>query len=100
MAEKAGKRSCTRTKRRVRSTLLLILQILIASIAALATVVATGDSAPAKQSYEVAATLTSQLQAELEKLNALLAKDVPAFNDLVRKLDIPALTTRSPFFLP
>jgi len=60
-------------------------------IAALASVVDSADARPTDQSFEVFKYLSGQADAEIEKLKAFLEKDLPAFNDLCRKLEIPAI---------
>ena len=60
-------------------------------IAALGNVVASADAKPTNQSLEVFAALSAALQAQLDRLQAVLDADVPAFNRLVREADIPAI---------
>ncbi len=60
-------------------------------IAALAALIGGSDAAPTSQSYQVAESLAAQLQAELARLNRIIAMDLKAFNQLVRKEDIPPI---------
>jgi photosystem II stability/assembly factor-like uncharacterized protein len=60
-------------------------------IAALVGVVASADARPTSQSYTVFEELSDKADAEIKKLQAVLEKDLPAFNELVRKADIPAV---------
>ncbi|MGA8938807.1 MAG: hypothetical protein WB439_06555 [Acidobacteriaceae bacterium] len=53
-------------------------------------------SAPTAQSYEVFKELSAQLQVQLDKLHDIDAKDVTAFNRMVRDENIPAITIASP----
>ncbi|MEK6767662.1 MAG: ATP cone domain-containing protein, partial [Gemmatimonadota bacterium] len=64
-------------------------------LAALGSVVAGGDARPTDQSYAVFEDLSSQLQAQLDRLRAIVETDVPAFNALVRERDVPALIVRT-----
>jgi hypothetical protein len=60
-------------------------------IAALSSVVESADARPTDQSYEVFKYLSDKADVEVEKLKAVLEKDLPAFNALCRKLEIPAV---------
>jgi photosystem II stability/assembly factor-like uncharacterized protein len=63
-------------------------------IAALAGVVTGTDAKPTDQSYQVFDDLSAQLQVQLDRLKALLDTDVPAFNELVKGLNLPAVRVR------
>ncbi|HET7870969.1 MAG TPA: hypothetical protein VFL42_00545 [Terriglobales bacterium] len=63
---------------------------------ALGGVVESADSAPTQASYEVFDMLDRQLDEQLAKWKQVLAADVPAFNDLVRKQDVPAVVLAKP----
>jgi hypothetical protein len=63
-------------------------------IAALAGVVASADAAPTDQSVQVFDQLSAALQAQLDRLKAILDVDVPAFNKLVKDGDVPAVILR------
>jgi len=54
--------------------------------------VASSDSPPTAQSYQVYEGLASAANGELKTLNALLSTDLAAFNKLVREENIPAVT--------
>ena len=60
-------------------------------IAALVGVVTSADARPTDQSYTVFEELSSKADAEIKKLKVILETDLPAFNELVRKADIPAV---------
>jgi len=60
-------------------------------IAAVASVVESADARPTDQSYDVFKYFSDKADVELEKLKAVLEKDLPAFNALCRKLEIPAV---------
>lgn len=53
--------------------------------------VEAGDSAPTQQQYEVARMLRSQLDQQQAAWKQILSTDVPAFNELVRKSNVPTL---------
>jgi hypothetical protein len=65
-------------------------------LAALGGVVARSETPPTNQSYAVYDALVSQIDAELQKLAQLLKSDVPAFNQLVRDQNIPAVVLKPP----
>jgi photosystem II stability/assembly factor-like uncharacterized protein len=60
-------------------------------LVALGGVVDSADSAPTQVSYEVFAMLSKQLDEQLAKWKQVLGTDVPAYNDVVRKQDVPAI---------
>ncbi|HEV2828757.1 MAG TPA: hypothetical protein VGW76_14255, partial [Pyrinomonadaceae bacterium] len=64
-------------------------------LAALAGVVQSADAAPTDQSYAVYEDIISQIDAQLAKLSQIMKTDVPAFNQLVRDQNIPAVTVKS-----
>jgi hypothetical protein len=63
-------------------------------IAALASVVASSDSRPTDQSYEVFKELSALADAQLKKLKSIIEKDLPDFNDVVKKAKIPAIVIK------
>jgi photosystem II stability/assembly factor-like uncharacterized protein len=65
-------------------------------LVALGGVVASADSAPTQASYEVFNLLSKQLDEQLGKWKQVLATDVPAFNDVVRKQAVPAIILAGP----
>jgi hypothetical protein len=65
-------------------------------LVALAGVVGSADSAPTKVSYDVFDILSKQLDEQLGKWKQILSTDVPAYNDGVRKQDVPALIVGKP----
>ncbi|HEX8456867.1 MAG TPA: hypothetical protein VF656_06075 [Pyrinomonadaceae bacterium] len=60
-------------------------------LAALGGVVSSADSAPTEQSYAVYEDLTAKIDAQLQRLDAVMKTDLPAFNALVREQNIPAV---------
>jgi photosystem II stability/assembly factor-like uncharacterized protein len=65
-------------------------------LAALAGVVQSADAAPTDQSYAVYDELVVQIDGQLAKLAQIMKTDVPAFNQLVRDQNIPAVTVKLP----
>jgi photosystem II stability/assembly factor-like uncharacterized protein len=63
-------------------------------IAALIGVVSSGDAKPTDQSYTVFEGLSGKADVQIEKLKAVLEFDLPAFNELVRKANIPAVVLK------
>ncbi len=54
-------------------------------------IVQAGDGAPSRQQYEVFKMLTGQLDRQLEAWKQIMASDVPAFNQMVKANNVPAL---------
>jgi hypothetical protein len=65
-------------------------------LAALAASVASSDTAPTEPSYAVYRDLSARMDAELAKLERVMAEDVPAFNRLVRENEVPAVRLPTP----
>ena len=63
-------------------------------LAALGGVVGSAEAAPTAQSYAVYDELVTQIDAELQKLAQIMRTDVPAFNQLVRDQNIPAVVVK------
>jgi photosystem II stability/assembly factor-like uncharacterized protein len=63
---------------------------------ALSGVVGSADSAPTQQSYEVFDMLTNQLNEQLAKWKEIVSTDVPAYNNLVKQQEVPALKVTQP----
>jgi hypothetical protein len=63
-------------------------------LAALTGVVASADAAPTAQSYAVYEEIVAQINAQLQKLDAILKTDLPAFNKVVRDQEIPAVVLK------
>ncbi len=57
----------------------------------MAAVVQAGDNAPTKQEYEVFQMLRGKLDQQLASWKQIMSTDVPAFNQLVKNSDVPAL---------
>jgi photosystem II stability/assembly factor-like uncharacterized protein len=60
-------------------------------LVALGGVVESSDSAPTQVSYEVFDMLSQQLDEQLTKWKQILGTDIPAYNDVVRKQEVPAI---------
>ena len=60
-------------------------------IAGVASVVASADSRPTDQSYEVFKELSEKADEQILKLKKILESDIPAFNKLVLEAGIPAI---------
>jgi photosystem II stability/assembly factor-like uncharacterized protein len=60
-------------------------------LVALGGVVDSADSAPTQASYDVFAMLSQQLDEQLAKWKQILNTEIPAFNELVRKQEVPAI---------
>ncbi|MBZ5504380.1 MAG: glycosyl hydrolase [Acidobacteriia bacterium] len=65
-------------------------------LVALGGVVESGDSAPTQVSYEVFAMLGKQLDEQLAKWKQILGTDVPAYNEVVKKQEVPAIILAKP----
>ena len=63
-------------------------------LAALAGVVSRSETPPTAQSYAVYDELGAQIDAQLQKLGQVMKTDVPAFNQLVRDANIPAVVVK------
>ena len=63
-------------------------------LAALGGVVGSADAAPTAQSYAVYDEVVTAIDAELQKLSQIIKTDVPAFNQLVRDQNIPAVVIK------
>jgi hypothetical protein len=63
-------------------------------LAALGGVVQSADAAPTDQSYAVYDELVAQIDAQLGKLGQIMKSEVPAFNQLVRDQNVPAVTVK------
>jgi photosystem II stability/assembly factor-like uncharacterized protein len=63
-------------------------------LAALGGVVGGAEAAPTAQSYAVYDELVAAIDAELAKLSQIMKTDVPAFNQLVRDQNIPAVVVK------
>ena len=63
-------------------------------LAALGGVVGSAEAAPTAQSYAVYDELVTAIDAELQKLSQIVRTDVPAFNQLVRDQNIPAVVIK------
>jgi photosystem II stability/assembly factor-like uncharacterized protein len=69
-------------------------------LAALGGVVASAEAAPTAQSYVVYDDIVAQIDAQLQKLAQIMKTEVPAFNQLVREQNIPAVVVKPPAETP
>jgi hypothetical protein len=60
-------------------------------IAALAGVVSSADARPTDQSYALFEELSAKADKQIEKLEAILAADLPKLNEKVKEAGIPAV---------
>jgi hypothetical protein len=65
-------------------------------LVALGGVVESADSAPTQVSFEVYDMLSKQLDEQLAKWKQILSTDVPAYNEVVKKQEVPALILAKP----
>ncbi len=65
-------------------------------LAALGGVVGGAEAAPTAQSYVVYDDVVGQIDAQLQKLAQIMKTEVPAFNQLVRDQNIPAVVVKPP----
>ena len=65
-------------------------------LAALAGVVSRSEAPPNDQSYAVYDELAGAIDAQLQNLGQIMKSDVPAFNQLVRDQNIPAIVVKPP----
>ena len=62
-----------------------------AKLAALSGVVASADTAPTRQEYELFDDLVGRIDVQLKRLREILDREVAAFNKLIRESNVPAL---------
>ena len=60
-------------------------------LAELFDVVAAADFAPPRQTYEVFKDFNGRLEPQFQRLQEIVDKDVPEFENLVHELEIPAI---------
>lgn len=60
-------------------------------LVALGGVVSSADAAPTQASYEVFDMLSKRLDEQMAKWKQILSTDVPAYDDVVRKQEVPAI---------
>jgi inorganic triphosphatase YgiF len=65
-------------------------------LVALGSVVDSADSAPTQVSYEVFAMLNKQLDEQLARWKQILGTDIPAYNEIVKKQEVPAIILAKP----
>jgi photosystem II stability/assembly factor-like uncharacterized protein len=65
-------------------------------LASLTGVLSSADTAPTEQTYAIYDELVVQIDAQLARLAQIMKTDVPAFNQLVRDQNIPAVTVKPP----
>jgi hypothetical protein len=57
-------------------------------------VVASADTAPTQQSYEVFDMLSKAIDEQLAKWMAIASNDVKTYNDLVKQQEVPAVIVK------
>jgi hypothetical protein len=57
-------------------------------------VVSQSENAPNEQSYAVYEEVVAQINVQLAKLAQIMKTDVPAFNQMVRDANIPAVVVK------
>ena len=65
-------------------------------LAALLGVVSRGEFVPTEQSFDVYNDLVGKIDAQLVKLSQIVKTDVPAFNQVVKDQNIPAIVIKPP----
>ena len=65
-------------------------------LVALSGVVGSAETAPTQQSYEVDELLSQRLNEQLAKWNQIVSTDIPAYNNLVKQQEVPALKVTPP----
>src|SRR4029077_14059289 len=65
-------------------------------LVALGGVVESADSSPTQASYEVFDMLSKQVDEQLAKWKQILSSDVPAYNEVVKKQEVPAIILAKP----
>ncbi len=65
-------------------------------LVALGGVVASADTAPTKQSYEVFDMLSKDLDEQMTKWKTIVSTDLAAYNDLVKTQEVPAVILKQP----
>jgi len=65
-------------------------------LVALGGVVESADSAPTQVSYEVYTMLSKQLDEQLAKWKQILSTDIPTYNEVVKKQEVPAIILAKP----
>jgi photosystem II stability/assembly factor-like uncharacterized protein len=67
-----------------------------ARVAALASVVSSGEAAPTRQARQVFDDLSARVAAQLQRLREVIDSDVAAFNTVIREASIPAIVPVAP----
>ena len=65
-------------------------------LAALGGVVGSAETAPTQQAYEVFDMLSKELNTQLAKWKQIVSINVPAYNNLVKQQDVPAISVTQP----
>ena len=71
-------------------------QRLNAKLAELTSVVASADSAPTRQSYEVFEDLSARTEAQLQRLKEAIDTDLAEFANMLHELEVPAIQPDAP----
>ncbi|MQF64821.1 glycosyl hydrolase [SAR202 cluster bacterium AC-409-J13_OGT_754m] len=64
-------------------------------LAALPSVVASADTVPTKQSYEVFDSISAKIDEQARKLGSLTNQEIAGFNDLIRQAELPPVFLRT-----
>ncbi len=65
-------------------------------LVALGGVVGSAETAPTQQSYEVYDLLSQRVSEQLAKWKEIVATDIPAYNNLVKQHEVPAVKVTTP----
>ncbi len=65
-------------------------------LVALGGVVGSAQTAPTQQSYEVDDLLSKRLEEQLAKWHEVVSTDIPAYNNLVKQQEVPAVKVKAP----
>ncbi len=81
----------TQVKAKVRSDTMDHPIKLNAKLAALASVVSSGEAAPTRQSRQVFDDLSARVGVQLQRIRELIDTDIAAFNTVIREASVPAI---------
>ena len=79
---------------KLREGLIALARILLLLAILVLGVVSRSETPPNEQSFAVYDELSAQINAQLQKLSQIMKTDVPAFNQLVKDQNIPAIVVR------
>ena len=81
---------------KLREGLIALARILLLLAILVLGVVSRSETPPNEQSFAVYDELTAQINSQLQKLSQIMRTDVPAFNQLVKDQNIPAIVVKPP----